>query len=147
MMRNAWHISGGDGWCANTSNRRVHVLFADGHQGIEEVPNDMQVGNDPAKIKAAREGKFGAGSVKAVSLTGAFEGVEEAAGTLTARGAGGGPARASTSGGARTRGAGLGLRFVKVVTERHGGTINVESTPDEGSCFRLTLPRIDVGGL
>ncbi|HCO64112.1 MAG TPA: ATPase, partial [Alcanivorax sp.] len=55
--------------------------------------------------------------------------------------------RASTSGGARTRGAGLGLRFVKVVTERHGGTIHVESVPDEGSCFRLALPRIDVGGL
>jgi len=55
--------------------------------------------------------------------------------------------RASTSGGARTRGAGLGLRFVKVVTERHGGTIHVESVPNEGSCFRLALPRIDVGGL
>ena len=37
--------------------------------------------------------------------------------------------------------------FVKVVTERHGGTIHVESVPDEGSCFRLALPRIDVGGL
>ena len=47
--------------------------------------------------------------------------------------------RASTSGGARTRGAGLGLR--------HGGTIQVESVPDQGSCFRLALPRIDVGGL
>ena len=53
----------------------------------------------------------------------------------------------AASGGARTRGAGLGLRFVKVVTERHGGTIHVESVPDEGSCFRLALPRIDVGGL
>jgi len=55
--------------------------------------------------------------------------------------------RASSSGGSRTRGAGLGLRFVKVVTERHGGTIHVESVEDQGSCFRLALPRIDVGGL
>ena len=25
MIRNAWHISGGDGWCSNTSNKRVRV--------------------------------------------------------------------------------------------------------------------------
>lgn len=55
--------------------------------------------------------------------------------------------RASTSGGARTRGAGLGLRFVKVVTERHGGDIRVQSIPGEGSRFILSLTRIDVGGL
>ena len=55
--------------------------------------------------------------------------------------------RASTSGGARTRGAGLGLRFVKVVTERHGGDIEVRSTPGEGSCFILSLPRIQVDHL
>ena len=55
--------------------------------------------------------------------------------------------RASTSGGARTRGAGLGLRFVKVVTERHGGDIEVTSTPGEGSCFILSLPRIQVDHL
>ncbi len=55
--------------------------------------------------------------------------------------------RASTSGGARTRGAGLGLRFVKVVTERHGGDIEVQSTPGEGSCFTLSLPRIQVDHL
>jgi hypothetical protein len=28
MIRNAWHISGGEGWCANTSNRRVLVRDA-----------------------------------------------------------------------------------------------------------------------
>lgn len=55
--------------------------------------------------------------------------------------------RASSSGGARTRGAGLGLRFVKVVTERHGGDITVESEPDQGSCFTLALPRIKVDHL
>ena len=52
--------------------------------------------------------------------------------------------RASTSGGARTRGAGLGLRFVKVVTERHGGDIKVVSAPGEGSRFTLLLPRVQL---
>lgn len=52
--------------------------------------------------------------------------------------------RASTSGGARTRGAGMGLRFVKVVTERHGGDIQVESVVNEGSRFTLSLPRVEM---
>ena len=34
MIRNAWHISGGEGWCANTANTRVLVTHADGtHHG------------------------------------------------------------------------------------------------------------------
>mmetsp|Transcript_16415 Transcript_16415/g.50250 ORF Transcript_16415/g.50250 Transcript_16415/m.50250 type:complete len:134 (+) Transcript_16415:564-965(+) len=37
MMRNAWHISGGEGWCANTSNKRVLVTHRDGRQTVEEV--------------------------------------------------------------------------------------------------------------
>ena len=37
MIRNAWHISGGEGWCANTSNRRVLVTHTDGRQTVEEV--------------------------------------------------------------------------------------------------------------
>ena len=67
MMRNAWHISGGEGWCANTTNRRVLVTHADGRQTVEEVKNDMglnpkdkkglverlrQLGVDAAKIDA-----------------------------------------------------------------------------------------------
>ena len=52
--------------------------------------------------------------------------------------------RASTSGGARTRGAGMGLRFVKVVTERHGGEVRVHSVVSEGSRFTLLLPRIEL---
>merc|ERR1711904_371310 len=35
MMRNAWHISGGQGQSANTSNLRLLVTFEDGSQ--EEV--------------------------------------------------------------------------------------------------------------
>jgi hypothetical protein len=36
-MRNAWHISGGEGWCANSSCRRVLVTHADGKQTVEEI--------------------------------------------------------------------------------------------------------------
>ncbi|RHY79027.1 hypothetical protein DYB31_002285 [Aphanomyces astaci] len=39
MMRNAWHISGGKGWCANTTNRRV--LVNDSH--VVEVKDDLGV--------------------------------------------------------------------------------------------------------
>ena len=46
MMRNAWHISGGEGWCANSSNRRVLVSHADGHQSVEEVKNDLGIAAD-----------------------------------------------------------------------------------------------------
>lgn len=44
---------------------------------------------------------------------------------------------------ARTRqngGVGLGLSIGKQIVERHGGTMNVESTPGQGSIFRISLP-------
>ena len=46
MIRNAWHISGGEGWCANSSNARVLVTHADGHQSVEEVKDDLGVSRD-----------------------------------------------------------------------------------------------------
>jgi hypothetical protein len=44
MMRNAWHISGGEGQMANSTNRRVLVTHADGRQSVEEVQNDLGIG-------------------------------------------------------------------------------------------------------
>jgi Ca2+-binding EF-hand superfamily protein len=39
MIRNAWHISGGEGVASNTANRRVLVTKSDGSQSIEEIKN------------------------------------------------------------------------------------------------------------
>jgi calcyphosin len=46
MIRNAWHISGGEGWCANSSNRRVLVTFACGKQTVAEIKNDLGIKED-----------------------------------------------------------------------------------------------------
>lgn len=42
VVRNAWHISGGVGSCANTSNRRVLVTREDGSQFVEEMKDDIE---------------------------------------------------------------------------------------------------------
>ena len=38
-------------------------------------------------------------------------------------------------------GSGLGLVFCKTVIDEHGGCISVESKPDEGTAFKITLPK------
>ncbi|KDO27328.1 hypothetical protein SPRG_07575 [Saprolegnia parasitica CBS 223.65] len=55
MMRNAWHISGGVGWCANSTNRRV--LLNDNQ--VVEIENDLGL-HSTADIQAQLEKKLGA---------------------------------------------------------------------------------------
>ncbi len=43
-------------------------------------------------------------------------------------------------------GSGLGLRYVKLVADRHGGVVRVESVPGRGTTFTLELPAGDVIG-
>ena len=56
MIRNAWHISGGEGQAANSSNRRVLVRSADGYESVQEIRNDLGVGS---KDKAAMASRLG----------------------------------------------------------------------------------------
>jgi two-component system, sensor histidine kinase ChiS len=48
--------------------------------------------------------------------------------------------QADASDGRAHGGAGLGLSITKQLVELHGGTIRVESAPQQGSTFRFTLP-------
>jgi signal transduction histidine kinase len=41
----------------------------------------------------------------------------------------------------RYGGTGLGLALVKEVVEAHGGTVSIESQPDQGTTFTVSLPR------
>lgn len=40
-------------------------------------------------------------------------------------------------------GTGLGLSIVKAITESHGGSVEVESHPGDGSAFRIVLPGLE----
>lgn len=41
MIRNAWHIPGGEGWCANTANVRLLVVSKSGVQHVVMIENDL----------------------------------------------------------------------------------------------------------
>jgi Ca2+-binding EF-hand superfamily protein len=46
MIRNAWHISGGEGWAENTSNLRVLVTHSDGSQEVVGLVHDLGIARD-----------------------------------------------------------------------------------------------------
>ncbi|MGD8264354.1 MAG: sensor histidine kinase, partial [Desulfobacterales bacterium] len=40
------------------------------------------------------------------------------------------------------KGTGLGLFIARNIIQQHGGTIHVESTPGQGSSFRVMMPKV-----
>jgi len=53
MIRNAWHMSGGEGWAENTSCKRVLVVHSDDSQEVVELTNDL--GLDTSDINVVRK--------------------------------------------------------------------------------------------
>ena len=67
-MRNAWHIAGGEGWSANTSNLRVLVEHTDGSQTVETVEDDLGLKKDDIAGIRKRLEKQGIKDIKRISL-------------------------------------------------------------------------------
>lgn len=73
MMRNAWHMSGGEGWCANTANLRVLVQHNHGPDEVVEVIHDLGLPHDPAKRRQEvirRLQQQGVRDIQAIEFTG-----------------------------------------------------------------------------
>ncbi|RLN88862.1 hypothetical protein BBJ28_00015202, partial [Nothophytophthora sp. Chile5] len=79
MIRNAWHMSGGEGWVANTTCRRVLVTHADGSHTVEEVKDD--IGIEAGNVEAIRANLQAQGidDIKSVASSGYVEVESEAA--------------------------------------------------------------------
>ncbi|KAG1679787.1 hypothetical protein FOA52_012698 [Chlamydomonas sp. UWO 241] len=70
VIRNAWHISGGKGWCANTTCKRVLVLHNDGSQSVVEVTDDFDIDTSNVESVKAALIKQGVDDIKGVALYG-----------------------------------------------------------------------------
>jgi Ca2+-binding EF-hand superfamily protein len=69
MIRNAWHISGGQGQSENTANARVLAQFADGHQEVVTIQDDLGLDLRNQSAVIARLRKQGIKDVVAISTS------------------------------------------------------------------------------
>lgn len=69
MMRNAWHISGGEGAAANTTCMRVLVTHTDGSQTVEEVQNDLGIRFGDLDAVRGRLQSQGINDIKEISFS------------------------------------------------------------------------------
>lgn len=70
MVRNGWHISGGEGIARNMTCAKVEVTFEDGRRGLFEIKNDLRmrkpgINEDDAKRILTQQGLKG---IRAVAL-------------------------------------------------------------------------------
>jgi len=71
MIRNAWHITGGEGWCENTANARVLVVGNDYSQRVVEIKKDLGLDlHDRKAVLAALEAQ-GETNIRNFQLSGA----------------------------------------------------------------------------
>lgn len=72
MIRNAWHMSGGEGWSENTTCRRVLVTHADGRQTVEEVKNDIGIAANNVEAIRANLQAQGINDAKGIETQGGY---------------------------------------------------------------------------
>jgi Ca2+-binding EF-hand superfamily protein/biotin operon repressor len=70
MIRNAWHISGGEGWCANSSCRRVLVTHTDGRQTVEEIKNDLGISDSDIAAMTKNLNEQGISDIASIDVKG-----------------------------------------------------------------------------
>jgi Ca2+-binding EF-hand superfamily protein len=79
MIRNAWHISGGEGAAANTTNLRVLVTHEDGTQTVEEIKNDigLKASDKKGMVQRLRAQGINAAKLNTNGAEGFEDGVDE----------------------------------------------------------------------
>lgn len=70
MIRNAWHIPGGTGWCANTANTRVLVVTSKGEQKVVMIEDDLGLDTSDHNAVMSRLKKQGLTDVVKFTLSG-----------------------------------------------------------------------------
>ncbi|GFR40749.1 hypothetical protein Agub_g1359 [Astrephomene gubernaculifera] len=80
MMRNVWHVSGGEGWCANTTCKRVLVVLEDDTQNVMELTDDFDVDVKDLTAVKAKLAEQGVTGIKSVALYGDMAAVDSISG-------------------------------------------------------------------
>ena len=73
MIRNAWHISGGEGWCTNSANTRVLATMHEGSHRVLEVENDLGLDKTEQSDVILQLKRQGSADVKGTSFCGSCE--------------------------------------------------------------------------
>lgn len=121
------------------------------------APDDLLVHADPDRLRQVLENLLGnalahgPAGVPVVVQVGREEHMEGAWAVMSVHDAGPGIASELLptlfdrfARGTRSTGLGLGLFLARGIAEAHGGTLTVESTPGQGTTFRLALPGVVV---
>lgn len=73
MMRNAWHMGGGEGWAENTANLAVLVTYNDGRQEIVQLMNDLGLDKYDQRAVLQRLHQQGCRNIQRIELYGGVE--------------------------------------------------------------------------